>query len=76
MKPNINVLRAPQRLENVGLSRESERIISWIWIGDQKPEATFKTPFGVITPFFGVNNATFLRTNLSVEINAKKRLLL
>jgi hypothetical protein len=29
------------------------------------------TSFGVITPFFGLNYATFLRTNLSVEIKAK-----
>jgi hypothetical protein len=40
---------------------------------------SYKTSFGVITPFFGINYATFLRTNLSVEINAKintkKRLL-
>jgi hypothetical protein len=40
---------------------------------------SYKTSFGVITLFFGVNYATFLLTNLSVEfnakINAKKRLL-
>ncbi len=29
-----------------------------------------KSLFGVITPFFGVNYATFLHTNLSVEIKA------
>jgi hypothetical protein len=32
---------------------------------------SYKTCFGVITPFFGINYATFLGTNLSVEINAK-----
>jgi hypothetical protein len=32
---------------------------------------SYKMSYGVITPFFGVNYATFLRTNLSVEIYAK-----
>ena len=32
---------------------------------------SYKTSFVVITPFFGVNYVTFLRTNLCVEIYAK-----
>ena len=32
---------------------------------------SYKTSFGVITPFFGINYATFLCTNISVEINNK-----
>jgi len=34
-------------------------------------EPIYKASFGVITPFFCINYATFLRTNLRVEINAK-----
>jgi hypothetical protein len=43
------------------------------WLLDQKASRTqsYKISFGVITPFLGVNYATFLRTNLSIEINAK-----
>jgi hypothetical protein len=32
---------------------------------------SYKTSFGVKTLFFGINYATFLSTNLSLEINAK-----